>query len=358
LLHSRDLPRRRSLILFPRDPQEENSVAPSSYTTPGLNGNHNGRQARPSLTPRDAWAIEQRKHADTPIPDGEFPDLSPHIRSLLDFLCGLPAEVRAFALQAYVLGLPEPDQQLLFNVDPKGGLPPAGPAKAPLPARSPSLADLVDRPEDYFFWKDRMVRSHLNVLFSEVKTGKTRLIGEFVGRIWKGEPFPDEERVIFPEKTTTLWVCGDRHQDELRDLLRAYKIPLEAIHLCARPENPYGNCILEENDTIDLMAHYAENEKPAFICIDTIWRATNKKMKLEEDVNSVFDPIIEIAQRTGCTILCASHLSKDGDTLGRRLEGAARSVTKLLYPDPDGQKNRRRLITKGNFKQPDDLGLL
>jgi hypothetical protein len=202
-----------------------------------------------------------------------------------------------------------------------------------------------------------MVRSHLNVISSPVKIGKTRLIGEFVGRIWRGEPFPDEETVTFPEKTTTLWVCGDRHQDELKTLLLDYRIPLEAVHLCARPENPYGNCILEENDTIKLMAHYAENEKPAFICIDTIWRATNKSMRLEEDVNALFDPIIEIAQRTGCTILCVSHLSKDGDTLGRRLEGAARSVTKLFYPDPDGQKDRRRLTTKGNFKQPDDLGL-
>jgi hypothetical protein len=195
------------------------------------------------------------------------------------------------------------------------------------------------------------------VLASEVKIGKTRMIMELGRRLWYGLPFPDGAGPILPARTPSLWVCGDRHQDELRDMARDYGVPLEAVRLCARPENPYGNCILEEDDTIKLMAHYADVEGPGFIVIDTIWRATKKQMKVEEDVNAIFDPIIEIAQKTGCTIICASHLSKDGDTLGRRLEGAARSVMKLSYPDPDNQKDRRRLTTKGNFKQPDDLGL-
>ena len=50
------------------------------------------------------------------------------------------------------------------------------------------------------------------------------------------------------------------------------------------------------------------------------------------------------------------HLSKDQDTLGRRLEGLARGIMKMFKPDP-GQPDRRRLEVIGNFKEPPPLGV-
>jgi len=50
------------------------------------------------------------------------------------------------------------------------------------------------------------------------------------------------------------------------------------------------------------------------------------------------------------------HLSKDMDTLGRRLEGSARGIIKILKPDPS-QPNRRRLEVIGNFRETPPLGI-
>ena len=55
------------------------------------------------------------------------------------------------------------------------------------------------------------------------------------------------------------------------------------------------------------------------------------------------------------TFLALMHLSKDAETLGRRLEGLSRSVIKLFKPDPS-QPNRRKLLVNGNFKEPPPLG--
>jgi hypothetical protein len=319
------------------------------------NGRHNGRRPAPLLTPFDAWAM-RRKLVDLPVADGELQGLSSHIQQFLDFLGGQAGEARALAFQAYIHGLPGPDQRLIFDADPRADRPPAGAGKGPLPARSPSLADLVDPPDGYFLWKNRLVRSHLNIISSEVKVGKTRIFMDLTRRLWFGLPFPDEQEPALPERTITLWVCGDRHHQELKKMAGEYGVPDEAVRFCARPETP-RTYSLDDEDTMRLMAHYADIERPGLIFIDTVWRATHKQMKIEEDVNALFDPILDIAEKTGCTVFCASHLSKDGDTLGRRPEGAVRSIMKLYYPDPDGQKYRRRLTTRGNFEEPPDFGL-
>ena len=67
-------------------------------------------------------------------------------------------------------------------------------------------------------------------------------------------------------------------------------------------------------------------------------------------------PIVSIAQTCDVSIIGLMHLSKDQDTLGRRLEGLSRGIMKLFRPDPS-QPDRRRLEVIGNFKEPPHLGV-
>jgi hypothetical protein len=170
-------------------------------------------------------------------------------------------------------------------------------------------------------------------------------------------PWPDEQTPTFPEKTPTLWVCGDRHQDELRDRAVSFGLPPEAVRLNAPPDNAYSGVDLDDPDNVLLMRRIIENERPAIVFIDTVWRSTRRRMYREDEVNALFNPIIEIAQQTGTAFLGLMHLSKDHETLGRRLEGLARSVLKLTRPDPEGQPDRRKLTCMGNHKEPAPLGL-
>jgi hypothetical protein len=320
-------------------------------------GNGHGRNGDLlTVTEYDAWVIQARKFQDIPVVAGEFLDLSPPIRRLLEAFPGRALEARAQMLEGIYPLLDEPGRQRLLSADPDAGPPASGPATTPFPSRAPSVDDLADPPAGFFLWTNRLVRAHLNAIASNPKFGKTLMFVELAKRLWYGTPFFGEEEPALPAGTTSLWVCGDGQQDELKQRAREYGFPGKALLLCALPENLYKRPLLEDDALIRLLAHYADVERPGLIFIDTIWRATNKQMKVEEDVNALCGPLLEIAQQSGSTIFIASHISKDGDTLGRRLEGAARSVMKLTWPDKE-QKNRRRLNTIGNFKEPPDLGL-
>src|SRR5262249_10150801 len=93
-------------------------------------------------------------------------------------------------------------------------------------------------------WRPWVGRGHFTLLTSEPKVGKTRLGLEIAHRVWNADCWPDGQEPTFPPGTKTLWVPGDRNQDELRELARAYGIPEEAVLLNASPDEPYGGVSL------------------------------------------------------------------------------------------------------------------
>jgi AAA domain len=107
---------------------------------------------------------------------------------------------------------------------------------------------------------------------------------------------------------------------------------------------------------VKLLGDLVASERPGLVFIDTVWRATRRRLNKEDEVNAIMTPIVSIAQSCDTSIMGLMHLSKDKDTLGRRLEGLARGIMKLFKPDP-GQPERRRLEVTGSFKEPPALGV-
>jgi hypothetical protein len=223
--------------------------------------------------------------------------------------------------------------------------------------RAAHLGDLGSVSEHgRYLWTPWLVRGHFNLLTSDPKVGKTHLALDLARRIWFGLPWPDSQDPTLPPGTATLWICGDRHQDELRERAPAFGLPLEAIWLNARPEQPYGGCDLDQPQTHQQLRSIVELGRPALVVIDTMWRATNRRLCREDEANAVVGPLITLAQDCGLAILGLMHLSKDNETLGRRLDGVARSILKLIQPE-GATLNRRRLECRGNFKEPPLLGV-
>jgi hypothetical protein len=133
-------------------------------------------------------------------------------------------------------------------------------------------------------------------------------------------------------------------------------LPLDAVMLNTLPSEPYGGWNLDYEKATTMLRVFIEGERPGLIVIDTLWRATSKQLYREEQVNEIASPLIDIAQTYETAIVALMHLSKDSETLGRRLEGMATSVLKLTRPDPS-QPNRRKLECKGNHKEPAPLGI-
>src|SRR5262249_25256134 len=95
---------------------------------------------------------------------------------------------------------------------------------------------------------------------------------------------------------------------------------------------------------------------PGLVVVDTVWRATRKQLHHADQVNDLVNPLITMAQETDTTFWGLMHLSKDNETLGRRLEGLARATLKLHRPDA-AQRDLRKLIVIGSFKEPAHLGV-
>ncbi len=304
----------------------------------------------PSL---DAWVVG-RLLCGQPI-DGKLDAVSSSMRRLADHLDSLALGDRQAAFTAFLKGQSAPEEaslvKALADVDPLG--PPPQVARR----RSAHMGDLAAfQSAGRFIWPSWLVRGHFNLLSSDPKIGKTHLALYLAWLIWFRGAWPDGQPATFPEKTPTLWVCGDRHQDELRDRAAAFGLPPEAVRLNALPNEPYGGWDLDNPDNVELLRELVENERPGLAIIDTVWRATRRRLSRENEVNELMDPIISIAQKCDVSILGLMHLSKDAETLGRRLEGLARAILKLFKPDP-GQPDRRRLEVIGNFKEPPPLGV-
>ena len=303
--------------------------------------------------PFDAWVLA-KAISEQPITAADLAAMSEPWRELAERLAAAPAARHGMILEAFLIGRSGKNEiiEALKNADPKGPAPTPGSI-----IRSAHLGDLTScQSAGRFIWPNWIVRAHFTLLSSDPKIGKTHLALDLARRLYFGLPWPDGQAPTFPAGTTTLWVCGDRHQDELRERAAAFGLPPEAVRLNALPDNPYGGWDLDDPNNVTLLADVVLSERPGIVFIDTVWRATRRRLNKEDEVNAIMTPIVSIAQSCDVAIMGLMHLSKDQDTLGRRLEGLARGIMKMFKPDP-GQPDRRKLIVTGNFKEPPPLGV-
>ena len=282
--------------------------------------------------PLEAWCLGRALSGSAL--NGELEGVSSRYRRLLDHLNGLPAGDRHGAFRAFLTSRSDDEAKEIINA--VADIRPEEPAPVIEPKRlTAHLGDLSrSKPADRFVWANWLVRNHFNLLSSDPKIGKTYVTMALARRIYFAEPWPDGQPPTFPTGTKTLWVCGDRHQDELLDYATSFGLPPEAILLNANPEEAYGGCDLDNPVNVESLRNRVDAEKPGLVIIDTLWRATRRKLHKEDEVNLLLNPLITIAQECDVTILGLMHLSKDADTLGRRLEGLARAVLKMFKPDP------------------------
>ena len=167
--------------------------------------------------PFDAWVLA-KAISEQPITAADLAAMSEPWRELAERLAAAPAAHHGMILEAFLIGRSGKNEiiEALKNADPKG--------PAPMPGsiiRSAIFGDLTScQSTGRFIWPNWIVRAHFTLLSSDPKIGKTHLGLDLARRIYFGDSWPDSQPATFPVGTTTLWVCGDRHQDELRELAR------------------------------------------------------------------------------------------------------------------------------------------
>ena len=161
--------------------------------------------------------------------------------------------------------------------------------------RTANLGDLSIDNRGRFICPGFLIRDHFNLLSSHPKIGKTHMGLDLAKRIYMGLPWPTGHPATFETGTKTLWVPGDRHQDELKERAIAFGLPLDAILFNAYPDDdPYGGWNLDDPENIKRLRELIIIERPGLVFIDTVWHATKRKLCREDQVNEIIevDPIV------------------------------------------------------------------
>jgi hypothetical protein len=177
-------------------------------------------------------------------------------------------------------------------------------------------------------------------------------------RAWFRQPWPDGQAMTLPEQTRTLWIPGYRHYSQLLGLAAAFGLPDGAMLFNAPPDDPTAGLDLDDPAELEALAARIDAEKPGLVIIDTVGMSTSRNLCKPEDARAYFSPLMDLARQSGIAFLLLTHLSKDGQALGRRINGACRLVWKMTDPDPDGQPGRRRVcVDKTYAEKPPPLGM-
>jgi hypothetical protein len=289
--------------------------------------------------------------------NGHLDSMAPPYQNMAEYLGGLSVERRLAAWEAMLAARPERDDLIVAVADQKPDEPlPEAPASVRYYATLADVAEIVAAQQ--WLWRGWIASGVLNSLASDPGVGKTRFALDLARRLWHRLPLPDGQANDQPLETRTLWVQGDRNWAELLQCARDFDLPDEAVVLGSSPDDPFGSLDLDDPATLAALGDRIEAAGTPLVIIDTVGMVTSRNLSRPEEAREFFAPILELCQHTGVAILGLTHLSANREALGRRIVEKARVVIKMTQPDPEGERDRRRLwVDKTAVMKPPALGV-
>jgi putative DNA primase/helicase len=195
----------------------------------------------------------------------------------------------------------------------------------------------------------------LVIIAAEGGAGKTRFCADLLRRIRHSLAWPDGKKIEVDPASLVLWVVADNHHDEMVTLSQDFGI-VESIRLNASKKDPYGGVSLESPEELAQLERRIRAVKPILVIIDTVGNSTDKNLSKQEDAKAYYQPLQVMARKTGTAIVCLTHLSANGNVLGRRAQEKVRVVIQMSQPDPSSEK-RKLWVHKTNAQKPKPMGL-
>ncbi|MFM0213250.1 AAA family ATPase [Paraburkholderia sediminicola] len=159
-----------------------------------------------------------------------------------------------------------------------------------------------------WLWKFWLARGKFHILAGPPATGKTTLALAVGAAFTSGGTLPDG--TIAPLGTVVIWTCEDGVEDTVMPRLVAAGADLRRVLvLYGKKERGRNRAFDFETDLPGLEAAVAQRGDVVLIIIDSIAHAIPASNN-NSRVRKALDPVVALAERTGCAILGLTHVNK------------------------------------------------
>jgi hypothetical protein len=211
-----------------------------------------------------------------------------------------------------------------------------------------------------WLWPGRIPLGKLTMTDGDPGLGKSTLIlGEIAARVTTGSPWPDGQPC--PQGAVVLLTAEDGLADTIRPRLDAHGadasrvFAFDAVEYGPDDERPPSLAL-----DVARIEEAVVREGALLVVVDVLMAFLGSRTDSyrDQDVRAALSPLVKMAERTGCAVICLRHLSKSGgaNALYRGggsigIIGAARSGL-LVAPDPEDDTRRVLAVTKCNLAAP------
>lgn len=211
-----------------------------------------------------------------------------------------------------------------------------------------------------WLWPGRIPLGKVCIVDGDPGLGKSTLVlGEMASRVTTGTPWPDGQPC--PLGSVVMLTAEDGLGDTIRPRLDAHGA--DSSRVVAFEAVEYGP---DDERLPSLALDVARieaaviREGALLVVVDVLMAFLGARTDAyrDQDVRTLLTPLVKMAERTGCAVICLRHLSKSGgaNALYRGggsigIIGAARAGL-LVALDPEDETRRVLAVTKNNLAAP------
>lgn len=211
-----------------------------------------------------------------------------------------------------------------------------------------------------WLWPGRIPLGKVTIVDGDPGLGKSTLVeGEMAARVTTGSPWPDGAPC--PLGSVVMLTAEDGLADTIRPRLDAHGadasrvVCFEAVEYGPEDERPPSLAL-----DIARIEAAVIREGALLVVVDVLMAFLGSRTDSyrDQDVRAALSPLVKMAERTGCAVICLRHLSKTGgaNALYRGggsigIIGAARAGL-LVALDPEDPERRILAVTKNNLAAP------
>jgi putative DNA primase/helicase len=213
----------------------------------------------------------------------------------------------------------------------------------------------ITRADVTYLWRRRLARGKFILIAGDAGLGKSWVVDDLHARLSTGTAWPDEHDARAPVASILL-SAEDGPADTIKQRLEAQGANQDLVHVVVAVREGGADDVFSLGTDLGLLEAAVRETKAVFVSVDPLNAYLSVRDSFKDtDIRRALAPLSAFAERTGVTVVCIMHLTKDVDRqalyriLGSIGYVAAARVVHLVVKDPNEAGRRYFLQIKNNL---------